>query len=235
MSGAALRALWLAAVASGTRVPVPDLGGADWEAAAGGAVTARVVEAGGLRRVVGLGVLPVRRDRAWLSITDDHLSEGVGGLTEVVLDGAWAGEKALYQRLDLPWPFADRHWVIRLRNRAVGGLWERAWDTENGRLPSARAHTDGAAFDAAEPVGDNRGSWLLVAAGDATLAVYQARADLGGNVPAAAVDAYTRSSVSGLYASIAANAAKVAARYGPGCTPQPGADGAPIPCFSAPP
>jgi hypothetical protein len=235
VTGAALRALWLAAAAGGTRVPVPELAAADWDAVARGTVTSKIVDEGGMRRVVALGLLPVPRERAWLSITDDHLSEGVGGLTEVVLEGAWAGEKALYQRLDLPWPFADRHWVIRLHNRAAGGLWERAWDTENTLLPTARSRTDAVAFEAAEPVADNRGSWLLALAGDATLAVYQARADLGGNVPSAAVDAYTRSSVSGLYASVTTNAGRVVARYGPGCAPQPGADGAPIPCVSAPP
>lgn len=238
LTAAALAALWAAVaptVATHATFPPPPLDAKVWNDVAAGKVARRIVP-GDPATVLGVGVLDVPREEAWLSLTDDHLSAEIQSLTEVTLQGRWAAPKQLYQRLDLPWPILDRHWVIALTNNAslaaASEVWERTWTLRSDLLASARARTDPERFDAAETVGVNEGGWLLVPVGDDhTLAVYQARATLGGAVPDAVVDSYTRSSLTGLYAGVERNAAKVRARYGADCTPQPGADGVPISCF----
>ncbi len=238
MKATALAAAWAAVSAQVTelaRFPPPPMEAKVWEDAAEGKVARRTLP-GDPATVVGVGVLDVSREAAWLSLTDDRLSAEIESLTEVTLEGAWAAPKLLYSRLDLPWPFADRHWVITLSNNGklatATGVWERSWKVRPDALPGARARTDAAAFDAAEAVGVNEGSWLLVPLDDThTLGIYQARATMGGGIPDGAVDAYTRSSLDGLFEGIERNVKNVARRYGPGCAPQPGADGAPIPCF----
>jgi hypothetical protein len=238
MTAAALAALWASlapSVATQATFAPPPLDTKVWEEVASGKVARRTFP-GEPATVLGVGVLDMTREEAWLSITDDRLSAEIESLTEVALQGAWAAPKRLYQRLDLPWPLNDRHWVIALTNNArlaaASGVWERAWTLRTDLLADARARTEADRFDASETVTVNEGGWLLVPLEDGdTLAVYQARATLGGAIPDGAVDSYTRSSMTGLYAGVERNAAKVRVRYSEGCTPQPGADGAPIPCF----
>lgn len=189
----------------------------------------------GDRGVAGFGWFAEPREAIWLSLTDDHLADDVAGLEDVILEGGWASPKLMYQRLDLPWPVLDRHWVLRMANNAaladVSGAWERSWQLEDARLDEARARTDAAAFDGAMTMRANRGSWLLVPVpAGGTLGVYEAWVDLGGDVPVAAADAYAKSSLAGVFKGVREHVVDVAARYGPGCTPQPGADGVLIPC-----
>lgn len=238
MTAAALTAAWLAvssSVSSLANYPPPPLDDRVWADVAAGKVARRTV-VGDPATVVGIGILNVPREEAWLSLTDDQLSAEVESLTEVPLSGRWASPKRLYGRLDLPWPFLDRHWVIDMANNArlalASGAWERSWTVANGALADARPRTDSAAFDASEVVPVNEGAWLLIPLeGGTTLAIYQARVSMGGSIPSGAVDTYTRSSLDGLFAGIERNAANVRSRYGRACAPQPGADGRPIPCF----
>lgn len=208
--------------------------GASWDEVARGRVA--TLEHGDT--VVGVGVLPVARPAAWLSLTDDMPVARVEGLVEVRLEGRWSGPKVLYQLLDLPWPVADRHWVLDLRTNtalaSAANVWERAWRLAPTRLAEGRAHVDAAAYDAALPVERNDGAWLLVDLGaEGTLGVYQARVDLGGALPEGATRAYASTTMAENFAKVEANAADVRRRYGAGCTPQPGGDGRPIPCFAA--
>jgi hypothetical protein len=236
VDAASLAALW-AGLEAGVRrhaaFPPPPPTSSVLAAAAGGHVGRAALPGGG---VVAWGVLPVPKTLVWLTLTDDHLADDVDALTEVALEGRWAQPKLLYQRIDLPWPFADRHWVLRLRNNgalaAETGAWERSWSVEPDALPGARARTDAARFDASEALTVNHGAWLLVSLDEThTLGIYQAATELGGNIPAEAADTWARSSLTGLYAGLETHARVVSARYGPGCSPQPGADGVPIPCF----
>lgn len=236
LDAATLLTLWTGlepAMVEHARFPPRGLDSSVWSTVAAGKV-ARPKVANGAR---GVGLLACSRAEAWLAVTDDHPVDVVAGLTQVAVRGAWATEKLLYQRLDLPWPFIDRHWVLHsVNNHALAqaaGVWERAWDSDPTALGGARALTDAAAFDAALPVPVNRGSWLLVTV-DAThtLGVYTAEADLGGGVPASAAEAYTAATLDDLFRSTLADAIDLRHRYGPGCTAQPGGDGVVIPCFT---
>jgi hypothetical protein len=186
--------------------------------------------------VAGFAVLHATQALAWLSLTDDHLSDDVAGLTEVAMEGHGSEPKLLYQRLDLPWPVQDRHWILRMAN-GVGlaracGAWERSWEVDNTRLVEARAMTDAAAYDAAGLMAKNSGSWLLlpVTPGE-TFGIYQVWVDMGGNIPAEAAEMYARSSLASFVRGMEAHVEDVRLRYGPGCTPQVGGDGRPIPCL----
>jgi hypothetical protein len=184
--------------------------------------------------VRGVGVVEDSLPAVWLAITDDHPVDEVAGLTQVAWRGAWASGKYLYQRLDLPWPFQDRHWVAESHNNATlaaAGVWERWWETVPEQLPNARSRTDTQAFDAALAIPQNRGNWLLLSLSpNATLAIYQARVDLGGQLPASAADQYAALKLPELYAAIERDAHSMHRRYVRDCT-QPGADGATLPCF----
>lgn len=238
MTAKALAAAWAAVSAAVSDLavhPPPPMDARVWEDVAQGKLARRTLP-GDPATILGVGVLDVSREEAWLSLTDDKLSAEIESLTEVALKGTWASPKLLYSRLDLPWPFADRHWVIALSNNATlataSGVWERSWKVRPDALAGARARTDAAAFDAAEAVDVNEGSWILVPLDPGhTLGVYQARATMGGGIPDGAVDTYTRSSLDGLFEGVERNVANVKKRLGPGCTPQPGGDGRPIPCF----
>jgi hypothetical protein len=236
VDAASLAALW-AGVSAGVQatavVPPPAPTATLFGQVASGKIgQARLAGAG----VAAWGILPVGRDLLWLTLTDDRLSEDVNALTELALEGSWSSPKLLYQRIDLPWPFADRHWVLRLANNRslaeLTGAWERSWSVDEASLGSARSRTDTAQFDAATALEVNRGGWLLlpVDAGH-TLGVYQAWTDLEGNIPAEAAESWARSSLAGLYAGLTRHSAAVRERYGAGCSPQPGGDGQPIPCM----
>lgn len=236
MDAAALASAWDAIapeVARLAAVPPAPIPAEAFRAAATGEIHARTTSPPA-RRVQAVGVLPVDRALAWLSITDDRLDEHVSGLDEVALQGRWTDEKLLYQRIDLPWPLQDRHWVIQLRNNealaAATGAWERSWGPANARLGEARARTDAAAFDAALRVDENLGSWILVPVEGATLAVYQAQVSLGGSIPDGALASYVRSQVQETFRGVGENARALAGRYGPGCAVQRGGDATAIPC-----
>lgn len=215
------------------RFPPRGLDASVWSQVAAGKIVRPKVDRGAM----GVGLLDCERAAAWLAVTDDHPVDEVDGLTQIPLSGAWAGEKYLYQLLDLPWPFADRHWVLHgVTNRplaAAAGVWERAWEDAPDWLPKARDRVGAERYDAALPVPVNRGSWLLVDTGEeTTLAVYRAEADLGGGVPEGAAEAYTSATLDGYFRSTLRDARSMYTRYGPGCSPQPGGDGAPLPCFT---
>lgn len=186
--------------------------------------------------VAGFAVLKASQAQVWLSLTDDRLSEDVAGLTEIALEGRWSSPKVLYQRVDLPWPVDDRHWVLRLSNNATlattSGVWERSWKLANDRLAESRDRTDATVFDTSVSMYQNKGSWILIPLDTGeTFGVYQVWVDLGGKIPAEAAEAYTRSSLLGFVRGVEAHVPDIVGRYGPGCTPQPGGDGALIPCF----
>jgi hypothetical protein len=206
----------------------------DWASVARGKVWSARTD-----RVVGVALWPIPRAHAWLAVTDDAPADKVAGLTERRLRGAWSeSPKLLYERIDLPWPFDDRHWVIESRTNASLAaadprVWERAWTLADAHLPQGRTPADAALYDAALRIGRNDGSWVLVDAGPAsTLAIYGVRVDLGGNLPESGVARWTAASVEDLFSSMRASATDAMRRYAGRCatTPLPGGDGAPLPC-----
>lgn len=237
MSGAELAALWAAvlpAMQSEAHVPPPAFASSEWAELAAGKVV-RKRSAGSTSGIIGARLLPHVRTSVWLALTSDRMAAGVSDLTEIVLQGEWAQSKVLYQRFDLPAPLTDRHWVIRLGNNQAlaehAGVWERYWSADPSGLAGARAKTDAASFDDSLAVTTNTGNWLLLEAGTQTLAVYQARLSFGGAVPDGVVDLVTGGGMGDMFTAVSKLASNIRTYYGPACTPQPGADGQPIPCM----
>lgn len=236
MTGAEIAAIWAAALPAmqqDAKVAPPSFASPEWaELAAGRVVRKRAT--GATSGIVAARVLAHDRPAVWLALTSDRMAAGVSDLTEIVLQGAWSQSKVLYQRFDLPAPLTDRHWVIKLANNTSlaqrAGVLERYWTADPAALPGARARTDAAAFDDALAVTTNSGSWLLLEAGTQTLAVYQARLSFGGAVPDGVVDMVTGGGMGDMFTAVSKLATNMRDFYGPGCTPQPGGDGVPLPC-----
>jgi hypothetical protein len=235
-----LEALWSRiepAVVELSSLPPRGLSSSIWASVAAGKV-ARLPAATG---AAGVGLIAASKAAVWLSVTDDDPVDTVAGLHLLPLEGAWASEKFLYQLLDLPWPFQDRHWVAHGRNNLAlsqrTGAWERSWNNAPERLPGVRerlasAGIDPALYDGAMAVPRNRGAWLLVeVAPRQTLGFYLVDVALGGGVPESAAEAYSASTIDTYFRSVEKNALSMPVRYGPGCRPQPAPDGTPIPCF----
>jgi hypothetical protein len=148
-----------------------------------GTVVRRWEKLEGADRVIGLVWTEVPRDQLWVAIQDDDNWDGVvEGLTEQALPGSKAGRKFLYQRIDLPWPFSDRQWLIEIVNNiglfdaSQSRLMERTW------MPSGRRDSELIRDDAIW-VDVNDGGWLLAEAAGGTLMIYNARTVVGGAVP----------------------------------------------------
>ncbi len=218
------------AVAEHARFPPGALDSSVWSTVAGGKIAHSQSDEG----VRGVGVIPARREAVWLAVTDDHPVDVVSGLAQVAWNGDWAFDKLLYQRLDLPWPFQDRHWVIRSETNlalAGSGVWERAWTNAPEELGTARTLTDPAAFDGALGVPVNRGSWMLLALSTTdTLAIYQARVQLGGQLPAGAADQYAAVSLPDFYSATLNDARSMSRRYISNCI-EPDGEGHTIGCL----
>ena len=238
MTGLEIASAWQSverAVEEHAKFPPGALSSFSWDRIAQGDVVTRRDPDG---RVIGAGVLDCTRSLAWLSLTDDTPLERVKGLTEFSLEGRWAGPKSLYQYFDMPWPVTDRHWVIDLTNNVDlpkhADVWERAWRVDTKALAAGRALIGAEKFDGAIALTKNEGSWLLVPIdqGRRTFAVYQVGVDIGGNVPEDIAQAVTVGSIDDMYVKVERNAKAMGPRYGRGCTPQPGGDGQPIPCFT---
>lgn len=233
MTAAELAARWASverAVAEHAREPPGSFEAAVWDAVASGRIAHTQTDQG----VRGIGVIPEARAAVWLAVTDDHPVDVVSGLSQVAWNGAWAQNKLLYQRLDLPWPFQDRQWVASTQTNlslSGTGAWERAWTNAPEALPDARGRTDADAFDAAISIPVNRGSWILVALDTSTtLAVYQAQVRLGGELPAGAADRYAESSLPDFFDATLRDARSMQKRYVSSCDQVDG-DGHTIPCF----
>ena len=195
--------------------------------AAGGVAKRRVLETGP-DRAVGMIWTPVDRNRVWIAILDDIHDTVVSSLREERLPRSPTDRKRLYQHLSLPWPFADRQWVIEIwNNRALvdateGGVWERAWDLAD---PVLMATPDPSAVW----VPMTNGSWFLVPVHGGTMVAYSARSTIGGAIPHDLVTRWAMATLDEMLGHVADRAAGIQRHYTKGHEPIAGADGIPIP------
>jgi hypothetical protein len=171
-------------------------------------------------RVIGLALVPQPVDQVWIGILDDVHASLVEGLTERQLPGTTPSKKVLYQALDLPFPFNDRHWILVITSNAAlhsgTGAWERTWSLDPRGLagladvdPKIRLSPDDAVWTP-----ENDGGWLLVPVpGHGTLVVYQARTDIGGVIPDELVTRYAMSQLDEMVAQTEALAERAPAHY----------------------
>lgn len=229
-SAEALQSAWGAvqpALRAHARLPTPSFTAAQWQAlAAGEVVRQRVPTTDGVDRAVGAAWLPHSIDAIWIGVLDDVHDDLVSGLSETWLPGSTSELKRLYQHLDLPAPFSDRHWVIRITStRALyeasgGAVWERSWDLDPAG-PAALAELPAeflAGPDAPELEGAvwtpvNEGGWTLVPAAGGVLVLYQVRTVIGGNIPDEVVLRYALSTLDELVLHVGELAARAPQHY----------------------
>lgn len=202
---------WRAAMDAHATYPL-EFTPAELTEARAGEIVRRRERIDGADRVIGLTWTTASRDALWVAIQDDKHFSLVEGLIDEQLPGTTPDQKLLYQRIDLPWPFADRQWVIDVRNNHAlwtatsGGVWERTWGLSDVR---------GATNETAEAVwvSVNDGGWLLADVAGGTLLVYHVRSVVDGNVPDELATQWCYATLDTLLRGIVDRAALVPAHY----------------------
>lgn len=154
-------------------------------------------EDGGGYRVTAYVVVDQPRLRVWvttLGTAQRHASR----LTEVPISFDNAGGAVWYQYLSLPWPLADRHWLLQSRKitelaaMSDGRIWEHRWELAAADQRSASNLLGSASI---QPVTEqqyeraiympmNRGGWVMTSLGsDRTLVAVYANVEFGGRLP----------------------------------------------------
>lgn len=199
----ALESVWAraqSALASPSSMVLPQLSSREWGRVAEGEVVAKGWEAEGRPDgVTGVFLLSLPLESLWMAVLDDVHNDLASGLRERQLSAPDAGMKELYQRLELPAPFADRHWVLHIQSVEITGTpgerrWQRRWDIdpagEERVLDLPSSWQPGEEEVIWTPVND--GAWLFLELEEAVLIVYQARTEVEGWIPNRLVSAFTR-------------------------------------------
>ncbi len=184
----------------------------------------------GADRAIGAIWTAASMDEMWVAVQDEGHWGLVKGLVDERLPGSTFQHKILYQRLDMPWPFADRQWVIEVVNNqdliaASGGkVWERTWSPSEKR---------GAAAEREEAVWvlTNDGGWLAADVAGGTLLVFHARTVIGGNVPEDAATSWSMMTLGGMLRDLVARSYKMPDHYVGDHGPIRRPDGTPIGVF----
>ena len=172
---------------------VPDLSQEDLARLHSGKTIGRRLESEGeVDGALGIAFMPLSIEAVWVGGLDDRHAQLAAGLTEVWLPGTNTERKILYQHLDVPQPFSDRHWVVQIRSNAglysasEGKVWERYWDLDPRPLSELLLELPDGAIELESgtlttPI--NRGRWTIVRVGDGVIVLYEVHTDIGGPVP----------------------------------------------------
>ncbi|RME26912.1 MAG: hypothetical protein D6798_05705 [Deltaproteobacteria bacterium] len=234
MLGEAWASAW-EVIAQRAHLPVA-LSESDLDAIAAGDVARRRQRLDSTDRAIGATWSDIDRDALWIAILDDTCDTLVDGLTERHLPGSTARRKLLYQHVDAPWPFADRQWVIDIRNNAAlaaasgGRVWERTW-TLAADGPSLAATLGDPRWPDPDAIWTprNEGGWLLVDAAGGTLVIYHARVDVGGAIPDGLATTWTLGTLRGMLRHVVDRAAQIPTHYDAHHRPLQRVDGTTIP------
>jgi len=247
--GAAVREA-VAEYSRAARYPLPAIG----DAQVARLVSGRVVRVRDLpqgpgepQRVVGLHLVSEARERLWIAALDPHF-QVADGLTEVRVTPPGASPARWYGRLDLPWPFHDRHWVVEVLDnpdvpRATRGAgWEHAWDLASDGADVAASLVAAGKVPGIDPTDPpaavytpvNRGAWLAVSVEPrGTLLGYHVTSVVGGEIPDRLVADYTLLTLDRLLRGVASRARGLAEHYAAGHPLLSGGDGIPILPFTS--
>jgi hypothetical protein len=190
-------------------------------------------------RVTGYRLVPSSRDVVWIAALDPSLKVS-DLLTEARLSPEGVQPVVWHQYVSLPWPVADRQWVIRvdIQDRLAASsddlLWEMRWNlVEDGPRLAAESIAAGnlpgidseKAHDAVY-VPRNAGSWVLFRLeDDVTLLAYRVVASVGGHIPDSWIATFAMAQLESLLDTVAKNALIVRDHYDPEKSPVIGGDG----------
>jgi len=184
----------------------------DFRRVAEGKIAKRRLIQEGPDRAIGVGWTPHTRDAVWIAIIDEVHNTMVNSLYEQRLGTSTDGAKRLYQRLDLPWPFTDRQWVISISNNtalakaSANTLWERYWTL-----------SDPIQGEPADPgslwIPTLDGAWIAIPIGGGTLLVYQVRTTIGGAIPDELVTRWAMATLDEMLENVFTRAAEIPKHY----------------------
>lgn len=183
------------------------------------------------------------REALWLGSADSHGEERRLVAHHLPL----RGDEMLrwYGLVDLPRPFADRHFLIRTvintrLSSAEPTMWERTWSLEPDGEATMRAEVvrgavtgvtvDG--FDAALFTPSNSGGWLFLGLPDGrTLFGYHAVTSMGGDIPDGLVSRYAFWGLDEIVRTVFERASHIESHYTAGHKPIRGGDGRVLPYY----
>jgi hypothetical protein len=221
---------------SGGRFKLPALSGKDLQSVSRGESVIRVsAEPGGAgadevvaSQTFGFQIVEAPRLLAWLALLGGSGEGTEGRYTRALLERLPEGAYVRYQHIDLPWPFKDRHWVIRceknaaLARRSDGRIWEHHWTLEAegknllqraidaGRLARIRSGS----IDDALYLPANRGAWILFDLGAGrTLVVAHVDVDFGGAIPDGVLRAFAQHQLRSGFEALKKSSARVHLEY----------------------
>lgn len=226
--------------------PLPEVSPSDLAALADGDVVSTVHRrADGRYAVVGMARTGLPKEQVWVAALDRHFHTPDG--VEVALHQG-PHESTWYQWADIPAPFADRHWVVRvwdnvtLAEHTDDTMWEHPWALEPGAVHRVHAEVQAGRhapltpdhFEGSieTPVNEGAKDFLDLGAHD-SLYVYAVVTDTGGGIPDRLVAAFLQAKMSGDVATLLDRARTVVpTHYTPSHAPILGAGGAPVPYFN---
>jgi len=175
----------------------------------------------GERLLLISGLVQASPAAVWIAILDDAHNGLSERITEHQLSGSKPGKKKLYQHLSLPYPLADRHWVLNiltdipLHKASNGAIWRRAWDLDplGEAVFEGLNTTDKALIQSGVWTPKNQGEWLILPVGESSLVIYRGLFDIGGRVPASISQAVGSQSALDLFSKLGALAEKVPKHY----------------------
>ncbi len=210
-----------------------------------GDVAKRRVKTGGPddpQRAIGYILIDEPRQSVWLAALDPTF-EPIEGLSMLLLADLGRGNADWYHHLDLPWPIADRHWIIKLRNtinlseNTRGRAWEQTWTlAEDGKPLALRSvaagKVEGLDLETARnsiytPV--NHGAWIAIKLReDKTLLIYHVTTVVGGLIPDSFVLRWAMATLDDVLNEVKSRAPNMVAYQAKLDTPWTGGDGEPM-------
>lgn len=214
------------------------------ELAAGEIVTMVHRREDGRYMVLGIARTGMPKEQVWVATQDPHYT----GDEKVELNLSLAPHKGTwYGLLDIPRPFADRHWVIDvwdnvdLARQSSGRFWEHPWKRNSEALTTARSRVAQGhvadftldMFDAAVETPANDGALdFLELPGDDSIFVYAIVSAAGPGIPDRLIAAFVRRRMH-THVQVVLDRAKdvIPHHYRGAHAPVLGVDGAYVPLF----
>ena len=162
-------------------------------------------------RAIGMILINTDIKTLWAAYRDALHFQLQESTTEYLLSVIKPDTQIWYGYLDLPWPLADRHWIIKtwnnykLATKTNNACWEHPWQLMKEEENNVEAKLAGKKIPSnvkpAEAIYTpvNEGAFLLVTiAPKKTLLVYHASTVVGGNVPSNLLPNFIASTFKGM-------------------------------------
>jgi hypothetical protein len=199
----------------------------------------------GAKRAIGMRLSDQPKEKLWISCQDPHFVQQ-SSTKELRVEFTEPDVAKWYGYLDLPWPFADRHWYVKVWNnhdiakKTQNQAWEHPWELiANGGSQVRPQITQGKLTGITPDMMDeaiytplNKGAWAVVSVNDGSLLIYHATTRVGGNIPEDAIVQFVKSGLDDMLRAIEERAQNEISTHYRGSHPLlPGGDGKPVQHF----